>query len=175
MGTISNSLRVAPIKSNGIMTSIESPGYYDMITVAEAISRSNIIKSSCIDGLKEEIVKVLLEDPDSEVKKLAENYLIQCLYDATEDPEKNPILNEFFGRRQQDMMELMNEVRGIKAELMDLKAELGLDYYSNYSGSNGGVAWNNDVQAQFVWLEEKLNNITKKIEDTGIDKSNREN
>jgi hypothetical protein len=128
------------------------------------------------DELKKKITKILLEDPDSDVKKMAEDYLIQCLYDATEDPEKNPILQKFFSNKQEEINHLINEVWEVKNEILQLKGELQLlkdklrvnDYGYNYN-EDQGVAWKNDVQTQFGYLENKLINITEKLGKAGID------
>lgn len=128
------------------------------------------------DNLKKMVTKILLEDPDSDVKKLAEDYLIQCLYSATEDPEKNPVLQKFFGHNQEEINRLTNEIWEVKNEILQLKGELQFlrdklrvnDYGYNY-GEDQGVAWKNDVQTQFGYLESKLIKITEKLGKAGID------
>jgi predicted nucleic acid-binding Zn-ribbon protein len=129
------------------------------------------------DELKRKITQILLEDPDSEVKRMAEDYLIQCLYDATEDPENNPILQKYFGKNQEEINQLTNEIREAKNEILQIKSELQAlkdklrvnsgGYYNYYEEQ--GVAWKNDVQAQFGHLESKLISITKKLGKAGID------
>ena len=119
------------------------------------------------DGLKNKIIKILLDDPDSEVKKITEDYLIQCLYDATNDPENNPVLFQFFERERQDRMNLQNELESIKNELRELKEKLGI---TNYSCSyTAGVVWKDEFEARYRYLENKLITITEKLEKAGID------
>ena len=119
------------------------------------------------DGLKNKIIKILLDDPDSEVKKITEDYLIQCLYDATNDPENNPVLFQFFERERQDRMNLRNELESIKNELRELKEKLGI---TNYSCSyTAGVVWKDEFEARYRYLENKLITITEKLEKAGID------
>ena len=136
------------------------------------------VKNFDEDELRKKITQILLEDPDSDVKKMAEDYLIQCLYEATEDPEKNPILKRFFSnnkeeidRLESDIWEAKNEILRVKTELQSLKDKLRIntDSYSYNYGEEQGVAWKNDVQGQFQYLESKLINITEKLEKAGID------
>jgi predicted RNase H-like nuclease (RuvC/YqgF family) len=129
------------------------------------------------DSLRRKITQILLEDPDSEVKKMAEDYLIQCLYEATEDPENNPILQKYFRKNQEEINQLTNEIREARNEILQIKSELqalkdklriNSDGYYNYYEEQG-VAWKNDVQAQFGHLESKLISITEKLGKAGID------
>jgi hypothetical protein len=110
--------------------------------------------------LKSKIIKILLDDPDSDVKKITEDYLIQCLYNATNDPENNPVLFQFFERERQDRMNLWNELKSIRNELKELKEKLGI---SNYTTE--GIDWKNEYR----YLEDKLINITEKLGKAGID------
>ena len=136
--------------------------------------------SSVLDEneLKKKITQILLEDPDSDVKKMAEDYLIQCLYEATEDPENNPILQRFFSnnkeeidRLESDIWEAKNEILQVKTELQSLKDKLKIstDSYSYNWNEEQGIAWKKEVQCQFQYLESKLINITEKLEKAGID------
>jgi hypothetical protein len=136
------------------------------------------IKNFDDEELKRKITQILLEDPDSDVKKMAEDYLIQCLYEATEDPENNPILQKFFGHNQEeirrlesDIWEAKNEILQVKTELQSLKDKLRIssDGYSYNWNEDQGVAWKNDVQGQFQYLESKLISITEKLGKAGID------
>ena len=136
------------------------------------------IKNFDDEELKRKITQILLEDPDSDVKKMAEDYLIQCLYEATEDPEKNPILKRFFSNNKEeidrltsDIREAKNEILQVKTELQTLKDKLRINsdgYSYNYSEEHG-VAWKIDVQDQFQYLESKLISITEKLGKAGID------
>ena len=128
--------------------------------------------------LKRKITQILLEDPDSEVKRMAEDYLIQCLYDATEDPETNPILQKYFGKNQEEINQLINEIWKANNEILQIKSELqalkdklrvNTDGYSYNWNEEQGVAWKNDVQGQFSYLEGKLISITEKLGKAGID------
>lgn len=130
------------------------------------------------DELKRKITQILLEDPDSDVKKMAEDYLIQCLYEATEDPENNPILQKFFGHNQEEIRRLTNDIWEAKNEILQLKTELrslkdklriSTDSYSYNYNKEQGVARKNDVQDQFQYLESKLISITEKLGKAGID------
>ena len=111
------------------------------------------------DELKKKITKILLEDPDSDVKKMAEDYLIQCLYEATEDPENNPILKRFFSNNKEeidrltsDIWEAKNEILQIKTELQALKDKLRINTDNSYNWSEEqGVSWKNEVQDQFQY------------------------
>ena len=125
------------------------------------------------DGLKSKIIKILLDDPDSEVKKITEDYLIQCLYDATNDPENNPILFQFFERERQDRANLWNELKNIKNELRELKEKLGIT--NSYTNTIGEIVWKNEFEAKCYYLENKLINITEKLGKAGIDISYWEN
>ena len=116
--------------------------------------------------LKSKIIKILLDDPDSDVKKITEDYLIQCLYNATNDPENNPVLFQFFERERQDRMNLWNELTTIKTELKELKEKLRIN---NYSYTTDGVVWKNEFEARYRYLEDKLINITEKLGKAGID------
>jgi hypothetical protein len=136
------------------------------------------VKNFDEDELRKKITQILLEDPDSDVKKMAEDYLIQCLYEATEDPEKNPILKRFFSnnkeeidRLESDIWEAKNEILQVKTELQSLKDKLKIstDNYSYNYSEDQGVAWKNDVQGQFQYLESKLISITEKLGKAGID------
>ena len=136
------------------------------------------IKNFDDEELKRKITQILLEDPDSDVKKMAEDYLIQCLYEATEDPEKNPILKRFFNNNKEeidrltsDIWEAKNEILQLKTELQALKDKLRInsDGYSYNWNEDQGVAWKNDVQGQFQYLESKLISITEKLGKAGID------
>lgn len=128
------------------------------------------------ENLKKMVTQILLEDPDSDVKRMAEDYLIQCLYSATEDPEKNPILQKFFSNNRDEINHLINEVWEAKNEILQLKTELqalkdklGINYSYNWNEDRGGVAWKNDIQGQFQYLESKLISITEKLGKAGID------
>jgi len=138
------------------------------------------IKNFDDEELKRKITQILLEDPDSDVKKMAEDYLIQCLYEATEDPEKNPILKRFFSNNKEEIdrltsdiwiWEAKNEILQLKTELQALKDKLRInsDGYSYNWNEDQGVAWKNDVQSQFKFLESKLISITEKLGKAGID------
>ena len=121
------------------------------------------ISVDCIEssGLRREITKTLLEDPNSEVKRMAEDYLIQCLYEATEDPEKNPILNKFFG----GFRELREEVKQIAKDIEDIKSELSeLKYVTSKSKE--------EEDCDFDYLEAKLKKITERLEKAGININN---
>lgn len=179
--------------------------YVTVSSVVNALNYSSVLRASdntkisinadCIDEsslkakissvldeneLKKKITQILLEDPDSDVKKMAEDYLIQCLYEATEDPENNPILQRFFSNNKEeidrltnDIWEAKNEILQVKTELQSLKNKLKIstdNYYGyNYSEEQGGVAWKNEVQCQFQYLENKLISITEKLGKAGID------
>ena len=119
------------------------------------------------DGLKSKIIKILLDDPDSEVKKITEDYLIQCLYDATNDPENNPVLFQFFERERQDRMNLRDELESIKNELRELKEKLEITDYP-YTDMTGGIVWKNEFESRYYYLENKLINITEKLGKEGI-------
>ena len=130
------------------------------------------------DELKRKITQILLEDPDSEIKKMAEDYLIQCLYDATEDPENNPILQKYFGKNQEEINRLTNEIWRARNEILQIKSELqalkdklrvNSDGYRYNCNEEQGVAWKSDVQGQFSYLESKLIRITEKLGKAGID------
>ena len=176
--------------------------YVTVSSVVNALTYSSVLRASdntkisisadCIDDsslkakissvldeneLRKKITKILLEDPDSDVKKMAEDYLIQCLYEATEDPENNPILQKFFGHNQEeirrlesDIWEAKNEILQVKTELQSLKDKLKIstDSYSYNYSEEQGVAWKNDVQGQFQYLENKLISITEKLGKAGI-------
>lgn len=135
------------------------------------------IKNFDENGLKRKITQILLEDPDSDVKKMAEDYLIQCLYEATEDPEKNPILKRFFSNNKEEIDRLTNDIWEAKNEILQLKTELqsikdklriSTDSYSYNYSEDQGVAWKIDVQSQFQYLENKLISITEKLGKAGI-------
>ena len=134
------------------------------------------IKNFDDEELKRKITQILLEDPDSDIKKMAEDYLIQCLYEATEDPENNPILQKFLGHNQEeikrlesDIWEAKNEILQVKTELQSLKDKLKISPDSFYNwNEDQGVAWKNDVQCQFQYLESKLISITEKLGKAGI-------
>ena len=127
------------------------------------------------NGLKRKITQILLEDPDSEVKRMAEDYLIQCLYEATNDPENNPVLQRIFGKNKEEIDSLAceiysirNNISEIRSDLQELKTKLGIySGYCSYS-SEEGVAWNRDVQAKYEFLEGKLIKITEKLGKAGI-------
>ena len=159
------------------MKTITTIGDLSEIYKTDATSFSKAkISADCLDEdeLKKLVIQILLEDPDSEVKNIAENYLIQCLYKATEDPENNPILKKFFGEDQKeeiarlskDVKEIWNEVIMIKSELQDLKYKLDIN---PYHCPEGGVAWRNDVQAQFNWFENKILKLIETLGKAGID------
>jgi broad specificity polyphosphatase/5'/3'-nucleotidase SurE len=59
----------------------------------------------------------------------------------------------------------------IKSELQALKDKLRVntDGYSYNWIEDQGVAWKNDVQGQFQYLESKLISITEKLGKAGID------
>jgi hypothetical protein len=114
--------------------------------------------------LKSKIIKILLDDPDSDVKKITEDYLIQCLYNATNDPENNPVLFQFFERERQDRMNLRDELEDIKIELKELKEKLGINNYTT-----DGIVWKNEFEARYCHLENKLINITEKLGKAGIE------
>lgn len=134
------------------------------------------IKNFDDEELKRKITQILLEDPDSDIKKMAEDYLIQCLYEATEDPEKNPILKRFFSNNKEeidrltsDIWEAKNDILQVKTELQALKDKLRISTDSYNWNEEQGVAWKNDVQGQFQYLENKLISITEKLGKAGID------
>ena len=139
--------------------------------------------SSVLDEneLKKKITQILLEDPDSDVKKVAEAHLIQCHYEAAEDPENNPILQKFFGHNQEEIRRLESEIREAKNEILQIKTELQIledklrintDGYNYNYGEEQGVAWKTDVRGQFQYLENKLISITEKLGKAGIDINN---
>ena len=140
---------------NTYTVDLDSPTINEKLSVVNSISE---------DGLKNKIIKILLDDPDSEVKKITEDYLIQCLYNATNDPENNPVLFQFFERERQDRMNLRKELEDIKIELKELKEKLGVDTYTTE-----GVVWKNEFEARYRYLEDKLINITEKLGKAGID------
>ena len=177
--------------------------YVTVSSVVNALSYSSVLRASdntkisisadCIDDsslkakissvldedeLRKKITQILLEDPDSDVKKMAEDYLIQCLYEATEDPENNPILQKYFGKNQEEINRLTNEIWEARNEILQIKSELqalkdklrvNTDGYSYNWNEEQGVAWKNDVQGQFSYLESKLISITEKLGKAGID------
>lgn len=128
------------------------------------------------DGLKKKIIKILLDDPDSDVKRMAEDYLIQCLYDSTEDPDKNPILHRFYASRNTELENLRNEVSILKSELESLKdfmwAEQKSDSYYSYGNR---VAWMDDFNVNYRHLEDRLNIVIEKLGKAGIDINSWEN
>ena len=167
------------------INALTSSGYilkgYDNATIsisADSIEDSSLrAKISQVfneDELKKKITKILLEDPDCEVKKIAEDYLIQCIYEATNDPENNPILQKFFGKNQEEIAQLRDEVWQmrnefiqVKGELQELKGKLGIGM-NDYNAGYNGVAWKNDTMDQFTYLENKLINIAEKLGKAGI-------
>jgi len=140
-----------------------------------ADSTINSIEDYFINNkLKKKIIEILLEDPDSEVMKITENYLIQCLYDATNDPENNPILYQFFEKDRQDRLNLNNQLTEIKRELKELKELLGIENYSSSSFTRYPIAsWKAELDNRCYSIEYKLKNITEKLEKTGINISYR--
>lgn len=144
-------------------------------SIEESSLRTKISQVFNEDELKKKITKILLEDPDCEVKKIAEDYLIQCIYEATNDPENNPILQKFFGKNQEEIAQLRDEVRQmrdeivqVKIELQELEGKLGIGMY-DYNAWNDGVAWKNDTMNKFNYLENKLINIAEKLGEAGFD------
>ena len=163
------------VSSSAITTDSVSVGKLLKVN-GEAIKLS--VDSFDEDELKRKITQILLEDPDSEVKRMAEDYLIQCLYEATEDPEKNPILQKFFSNNKEEIVRLTNEIWEVRNDILRIKSELqalkdklrvNSDGYSYNWNEEQGVAWKNDVQTQFGYLESKLISITEKLGKAGID------
>jgi hypothetical protein len=108
----------------------------NLVSKCKCIYELGVGSNFITDGLKSKIIEILLDDPDSEVKKITEDYLIQCLYDATNDPENNPVLFQFFEKERQDRMKLWDELGNIRNELKELKEKLGkagidINYWEN--------------------------------------------
>ncbi len=161
-------------------TVVTSPITCDSLSVLKVNGSAIKLSVDSLDEseLKRKITQILLEDPDSDVKRMAEDYLIQCLYNATENPETNPILKRFFSNNKEeinrltsDIWEAKNEIFQVKTELQTLKDKLRInsDGYSYNWNEEQGVAWKNDVQGQFQYLESKLISITEKLGKAGID------
>ncbi len=153
-------------------TYVDTTATGTLASTSSSITCSSVLKEETVkfsvtnfdeDELKRKIIQILLEDPDSDVKKITEDYLIQCLYDATNDPENNPILFQFFERERQDRMNLRNELENIKNELRELKEKLGINTYTT-----DVVVWKNEFEARYCYLENKLINITEKLGKAGI-------
>lgn len=98
------------------------------------------------DLLKKKIIEVLMNDPDNEVKQLAEQYLIGCLYDATNDPENNPTLYKFFSV-------IREEIQDLKKEVMYLEKVLGKDFIES-----GGSNWLEIINDRILSLEKRVEN-----------------
>lgn len=104
------------------------------------------ITNTELDSLKEKIIEILMNDPDNEVKQLAEQYLIGCLYDATNDPENNPTLYKFFSV-------IRKEIQDLKEEVMYLEKVLGEDFIEN-----GGSNWLESINNRILSLEKRVEN-----------------
>lgn len=111
------------------------------------------------DNLEDRLIKILLNDPSSEVKRIAESYLIQCIYDATEDPDKNPILHNFF----------YNPIRELKQELEDLKAEVHALNSEVHSKEEDKDRLLQRLEVQTEMFNYKIENIERKLRENGID------
>ncbi len=94
---------------------------------------SNLIKADDTTSTKsihEQICEALLEDPDNETKRLAEDYLLQCLLDSVEDPEKSPVLYRFFKEWDDRNYKLEVEIGHLKLEIERLKNEISNLFYN---------------------------------------------
>lgn len=94
--------------------------YYSTDDSTDAIT-STVLKTDFLkESIREQIIKTLLEDPDNETKRLAEDYLLQCLLDSVEDPEKSPVLYRFF----KEYYYKLAEIEHLKLEIERLKNEI---------------------------------------------------
>ena len=129
------------------------------------------------DELKRLITEILLEDPDSEVKKIAEDYLIQVLYHATDDPEFNPIISKFMTDNRTQLANLRTDLDNLKLELENLKYNLmygsSLDggSYCSYDNTRG-VMWKSQYGPTVDFLNAKVCEIEAKLRDLGIGEEN---
>ena len=73
------------------------------------------------DTLRANLLKLLIEDPNSEEVMLARGYLIQTLEEAISKGEGSDLLKEFLSKREKVILALMKENEELKKDLRTLQ------------------------------------------------------
>jgi len=108
---------------------------------------------------KENILKLLLEDPNSEEVMLARGYLIQTLEEAISKGEGNDLLREFLYRHEKAekvIQELTEENKLLRSELRELQRDFwelkqDLEYNPFFTGDE------QQMDEAFDWMMKRYN------------------
>jgi hypothetical protein len=130
------------------------------------------VKDKISDVVREEVAKILLEDPSSEIMELAENYLVGCVEDAMNSPDKNSVIKKYLENIKGDVENIISDkCKSLEAacENIDTAIEnyLKKNCYVNYSELNSYIQYEIDANpcSKIRKLQDRIDVLSKIVSD----------
>ena len=159
----SSSISTATAVSGKIVTTLKD--YNDSYSICPDFDNA-LVKDKITDIVRREVIKVLLEDPNSEIMEIAENYLVGCVEDAMDAPDKNQIIKKYLDNIKTDLTKIITERCGD----IDIVIEKYLrdNNYMDFPSINSYIRYeidNNNSYNRIKKLEDRIDVLSKIIHD----------
>jgi len=105
----SGNITTSKSNSNKIISTITN--YKDSYSISIDYNNT-VIRNKLSEEIKKEVINLLLNDPDNEIVELAENYLVGCVEEAMNAPDKNSVIKKYLSNIKKDLTETIDEKCG---------------------------------------------------------------
>lgn len=109
--SISSSSGSITSKNNGNKIISTISNYNDCYSISMDFNNT-AIRNKLSEEIKKEVINLLLNDPDNEIVELAENYLVGCVEEAMNAPDKNSVIKKYLSNIKKDLTETIDEKCG---------------------------------------------------------------
>jgi len=163
VGTASSGGTITTATTTGkIVTTLHN--YDDSYSICPDFE-NKVVKDRLSEIIKDEVTKILLEDPDSEIMEIAENYLVGCVEDAMNAPDKNSVIKKYLEKIRTDLTKTIDE----KCSNLDgvIGKYLRDNNYMDYPSMNSYVQYeiDNNPTNKIKKLQDRIDVLSKIVSD----------
>lgn len=163
VGTASSGGTITTATTTGkIVTTLKD--YNDSYSICPDFDNA-LVKDKITDIVRREVIKVLLEDPNSEIMEIAENYLVGCVEDAMNAPDKNSVIKKYLEKIRTDLTKTIDE----KCSNLDGAIEKYLrdNNYMDFPSMNSYVQYeiDNNPTNKIKKLQDRIDVLSKIVSD----------
>ena len=151
-------------KSNGNKIISRITNYNDSYSISMDFNNT-AIKEKLSEEIKKEVINLLLNDPDNEIVELAENYLVGCVEEAMNAPDKNSVIKKYLSNIKKDLTETIDE----KCGNLNIAIEKYLreNNYMDFSNTSNYIQYEleNNPTNKIKVLQDRIDVLSKIVND----------